>query len=1135
MKRFHTYAICLLLASCGGPEGLRETPAGKGARVRFDITAKPLPEIPLPNNVATILDQTSPTGRRINVSLEASTEAEAKIRRKVNQLDGFGIFSPITIPFESPIDYKNVFERMAKNHDFSDDPVLLLCVDRASPDFGKPVRLDAGQGNYPLGLEWPWQYWDQDEHRDSNNLLFETHEEDTNNNGVLDDYEDIDFDGVLDHPNTWSGKETGPYDKDDLITFYEKQTNTLIFWPLVPLRQRTTYAVVLTKHLVDADGNPVLSPFPYVNAADQTPDLVALKDILPSYGFTVEDVQFAWTFTTQSITTDLEIIRKGLYGNGPLAALKDEYPPDIEPKVVRDPDPETGVLPPRKFIMPGEMALPLIDALGPALTYKPAVTQALATDSAWVDYWVLGSFTSPSFIADKDGRATPMYPDDDDESFDVDTKGASATRGPNKVTFICAIPKKTKEHQPPFPVNVYGHGFSGAPFEVFGFAGRLAQYGIATCGLDAPGHGLALPTDEAIDYDTLVQSLTGLLGLQTFYNQFKGGRIRDLDNDGLITSYDNGGDFWVWDIFHMRDMVRQAVVDHMQFYRILRSLGQLHWKADTNENGEADDLMGDWNGDGIVDIGTEANARIPTWGQSMGAIITEVLAGVEPLVSAATPISGGGGLIHIGIRCTNPGVPEAVLMPLMGPFITFTPKKGGDGSEYVEIAWMINHLHREYPRAELGIPELNPNDPGRPHYYVFAKTTAISPGDGVVVRNLKNGKEVHAFRHPDGRGFRVSIAADAKAALEKRALLGLHDGDTRPVPVTCDIAKAPWTVKVGEKGTPDEGKPVGIAECPVHDPERSLLFGDPIEIEIRHGLRGPVKKLIRHFEVPVTYEGAYFPVGARLVAIGTGLGRQRNSPELRRLLSIAAMIVERGDPIGYARHYRMEDRLDFSYDPAAMPQTNIIIYHSVGDPNVPPSGSMALARAAGVLDYLANDGTSRNDLLVKAYIPEAVEKYARFRSSRFTLQDWYENRFDPSNGLAGLLKDPRWPAEFIDDMRPENGGPDQAMPLHADPDNVDDGIDEFGEPAVHGYTRPTVTTDAGVIALRFPYTYPLGAHGVEPSNPTRQFNINNYIVNQIAVFMQSGGTRLVEDKCLADSSCDFLPKSVREHALPGSD
>lgn len=66
------------------------------------------------------------------------------------------------------------------------------------------------------------------------------------------------------------------------------------------------------------------------------------------------------------------------------------------------------------------------------------------------------------------------------------------------------------------------------------------------------------------------------------------------------------------------------------------------------------------------------------------------------------------------------------------------------------------------------------------------------------------------------------------------------------------------------------------------------------------------------------------------------------------------------------------------------------------------------------------------------------------------------------------------------------------------------------------------------MALRLPYYSPMGAHGVEPSNPSREFNINNFVENQIAVFMTSGGTRLVDDPCLEDASCDFLPETLRE-------
>ncbi len=1148
-------ALLVPLMSCEGPEatGLLHTPLSSGGpRVLFDLSAKPLPEIPLPNNVATRLDPTTHTGRRINVSEEAPTAAERKLRHKINQLDGFGVFQPITVSFDAPLDLENLRTRHTKSHDFTDDAVLLVNVDPNSPDFGRAMPLDFGQGNYPLGLEWADQYWDMDEHNDSPNLLFETHNEDLNGNGQMDPYEDIDFDGVLDRPNTFSGSPIFPLSNDDipqlmttktrpvddLITFYEKETNTLVLWPLAPLREQTTYAVVLTHHLIGIDGLPARSPFPYVNHISQNDELAPLLEVLaqPEYDIHPQEVVFAWSFTTQTVTEELETIRAGLYGHGHLQELNQAYPPDLEPKQVNAAN-DDGSLPDDAYVLYAKDLDMLFGMAELLLGYAPEVVKALQYDVKYVDYFVLGSFTTPYFLADQDGIATPLYPADDDESFHIDLVGNETVHGPNTVSFICAIPKATDQFKPPFKMMHYGHGYSGAPFEILGFAGRFAQYGYALCGIDAVGHGMALPADEDINYDELVPTLLEPMGLSTFYNAFTFGRIRDLDNDGRRSSFDNGGDFWSYDIFHTRDCVRQAAIDLMQFVRILRSLGEAKWQADTNHNGKADDLMGDFNGDGVVDMGGPQHTDYPQWGQSMGAIVSEVLAGVEATTTTATPISGAGGLIQVGIRTTNPGVPEAVWMPMMGPFVIFSPvselacetlEEGQcDGlsspSKEMELAIMINDQHRED----------RPWQTPRPHYYPFARTDQIEPGDRVIVRNKTNGEEVTAFRHPDGRGLRVSIPADAPSAVEKRPLLGLMDGDTQPVPVSC--APGSWLVDID----PETGKPLGPAYCDEQDLERALLFGDALEVVVMDGWDGPVKTRFDTFEIPVRYQGAIFPEGAPLVALATGLGLPRNTPSLRRLMGFASMILARGDPISYARHYGPEERLDFSYDAGAAPQSNVIIYHTVGDPNTPIATSLALSRAAGILDYLPTSGTrldTRNDALLKGYVAEGTEWFWRHLSNQLTTTDWAED-----NGVQVL--DLRWPDEFTALFEQD---PLHPIPVHADPDDLDAGTNEYGEPSLPEKIRATlarsgegavqITPDAtglmtatqGFSALRMPYIAPLGAHGVEPSNPSRKFDINSFVENQIGLFAASQGKFLSDDPCLATSTCTFLPQSVQE-------
>jgi hypothetical protein len=553
----------------------------------------------------------------------------------------------------------------------------------------------------------------------------------------------------------------------------------------------------------------------------------------------------------------------------------------------------------------------------------------------------------------------------------------------------------------------------------------------------------------------------------------------------------------------------------------LRSLGDVTWDADVDLDGQADDLMGDWNGDGVVDIGGPSNDSYPVWGQSMGGTLTMLLAGTEACVDTATPVSGATALLHVGLRSNNPGVPEAVFMPLLGPFVVFTPLE--DDEDTTEVAFMINHLHREN----------RPDQVPRAHYYPMLRTTEIAPGDRVIIRNLDNGEEVRAFRDIDGDGFRVSMQCDAVSAVEKRPLLGLQDGDTLPVPVSC--APGTWSIEEGDgEESPDQ------VVCDEHDLSRSTLFGDRLQIEVLDGWDGPSKVVLDTFGMQTQFQGAIFPEGAPLVALGTGLGRPRNTPELRKLLGFASMIVTRGDPLSYARYVHRGQRLDFSYDPGAAEQANMIVYHTIGDPNVPLVTATTHARALGVLDYLPGQlgEVPKNDRLIEGSVIEGVEGFWRHQSELWDVVDWQDNE-------SGLLMDMRWPDELAGFIEVD---PDLMIPLHTDPDDLDEGVDEFGETTISGPVRATAIWDEatstmkpvempasgdlqnekGIMALRLPYYAPMGAHGVEPSNPSRQFNINNYVENQIAVFMTSGGTRLVDDPCLEDASCDFLPKTLRD-------
>ena len=73
--------LMTIFACAPAPEGLRETPDGPGPVVKVDWDARPLPDIPFPNDLATTVSRHSPTGLRLNVPLAAKTEMERHARK----------------------------------------------------------------------------------------------------------------------------------------------------------------------------------------------------------------------------------------------------------------------------------------------------------------------------------------------------------------------------------------------------------------------------------------------------------------------------------------------------------------------------------------------------------------------------------------------------------------------------------------------------------------------------------------------------------------------------------------------------------------------------------------------------------------------------------------------------------------------------------------------------------------------------------------------------------------------------------------------------------------------------------------------------------------------------------------------
>ena len=736
MRKAILLVLAVTLASCTG-----ESPAGlapsKGAKttVKMDFLHRPLPEIPLPNDIATRYDKTSATGRRVNASMVAPTSFEARFRELLDQQDGWGRLQPISIPFTGPIDVTSVIEGHSdEDYDPSDDVVYLVDITRDSPAFGQLTLLDIGNGNYPVTLEERELYWRNDPRGDTMSLLFEEVDEDLNGNGVLDEGEDSDADGVLDKPNYLPGHDPAPDDlgarADALMTFYEQETNTLIVKPLVPLRERTTYAVVVTRRILDTDGQPVGSPYAFINHNAQTEALQPLLEVMPE-GLKLDDVAFAWTFSTQSLESHWVAVRDGLYGQGVQAHLGQDYPADVGGVLpLRDaamfPDgTNLNILPAEDWIAAYQLlAQTLLGSNTSSLEYK-----TLLEHNQYVDYQVIGYFESPQlFPREGDDGAWVGF---NDQSWPPDLDRVPAPARSERIYFHLTVPRKevsVRGEGKPAPVVLLGHGYTGNRFDAVTFGPYLARYGIAVLSIDNVSHGISISPLEK----QLAGTVLGSVGVEGFAEAVFMDRAYDQDGDGSV---DSGADFWTAYLFHTRDVVRQTALDYMQTVRVLRGFdGARQFNFDVDGDGQ-NDLAGDFDGDGVVDIGGDAS--ISMVGGSLGGMMATVMGGLEPELDAIVPIVPGGGLAEIGIRSRQGGVPEAFILRSMSPIYI--------GTVDVEAGGLV---------LETIIPDLN--DLAE---LPFAVVPDVGPGDTIIAENLANGERGCGFVSAQGT-VRMSVESD---------------------------------------------------------------------------------------------------------------------------------------------------------------------------------------------------------------------------------------------------------------------------------------------------------------------------------------------------------------------------------------
>ncbi len=982
-------SLCVFAVACASPEssGLALTPEGTGAKVKFDVFHQPLPEIPLPNDFATRFDATSVTKRRLNASMVSPTQWESKTRAALDALDGWGTLAPISISFDADLDTENIIRRHhGDRYDTRDDVLLVVDVTKGSPDFCQAMPIDLGEGLFPARLDRP-AYYPDDPRGGLTNLVFEEVEEDLNGNGVLDPGEDTDMDGVLDHPNTRSPSDP------TLITFYERETKTLLARPVMPLREATTYAVVLTKALVDTKGQPVRSPFRYVNHAAQSKALQPLADqCLAGLGYSVGDVAFAWSFTTQAWTRPLVAVRDGLYGLGPLARLATEFPAEMTLREARAR--ATGVYP---RIVPNSLFIGMAKSLYSQFgSGNSSAQENLFFDNfGFVDFHAVGTIDSPQFFPRfGDDGVTQLPLTDQIWKLDPDT-GAAFTRHEG-VTYWLMVPK---HRTGPAPVAIFVHGHGSNKFDAMNVAGFLARMGIATLGIDGVSHGVGVDPVllEVVKGQFKQRGIEGLgIGIVE-------GRALDQNGDGTL---DSGADYWTSYLFHTRDVVRQTAVDLFQVVRVLKSFdGKRTWKYDANLDGQAD-LAGDFDGDGTVDVG--GSAPIHLIGGSLGGILSSYVGGLEPQLETVIPIIGGGGLGDIGVRSSLSGVRDGMVLRMMAPLVLLR-----DGVLYEAVPNLTDY-------TEIKVATLH---------------ATPKAGSLAVLKNLDTGEWRCGRVQPNGR-LRVAVPSDQG----NRLSLTFYAG-----------------------------------ELPSKEREGCVPGGEPGEV-------------VTSFAEDVKFQGVTYAAGSDFRAVSDGFGLRRGNPELRRMLGLAQVALEGADPANSAPFMHGERTL--TYGTGETVSTRAFYINTLGDPGVPTATGVAMARAAGLIDFKNVDpryGKSVQQVLLDTGTVEGTESSGRWKDSM---------------GHDVLMD--------IDDL--------------ANLSTAGDGFDVPRlTPPLRNVRHNTAAQGGGISAQLFPMMEPLGVHGFPQPKPEKAFDLGSLLINQMIRYLATHGQELDFNPCQLDWSCSWLP------------
>ena len=397
---------------------------------------------------------------------------------------------------------------------------------------------------------------------------------------------------------------------------------TLAVVPTKPLKQLSSYMVVLTNGITDAAGNDATPDQAYFLAKRTTPlcvNGVSQEPLLPNAtacaleplrqltnsqlvaanaaGVPRARVVLTWVATTQSITPVIGAVQARTAASPAAAAVV--APTGLNLSQINP------ALPPIADVYIGMIDLPYyLSAPSAAAPTAPLNTFWRAAPGGYVPpFNGLGLNPTSTFVT----FANPL-------------PVATSTQ---KVPVLLTIPNANSQRPKPaagWPVVIYQHGITRDRSDAFAVAGTLASQGFAVIAIDAPLHGIT----NAASPLNIANTPFAAAGARerTFNVDYVNNTTGAAGPDGVV---DASGTHFInlSSLLTSRDNIRQAAADLLVLAKAIPSIR--YTQSGTDFDG----------------------ARISFVGQSLGGIIGTVFMAVQPDVQTALLNVPGGGIARM--------------------------------------------------------------------------------------------------------------------------------------------------------------------------------------------------------------------------------------------------------------------------------------------------------------------------------------------------------------------------------------------------------------------------------------------------------------------------------------------------------